>query len=193
MASSGISGILRATAVLMACSAVAAVGCSNGSQPAKTPAAAPGSTSPATTSRTASGRSFELNSGRSLRLMIPEGWAAQGYQTKHAVRGVLLEPHDDPGLEADANRLAAGESAAGRHVVIIESGQPCVGDQWTLGPVQSASEAGGTITGRKAELISEGVTCAHAKAGDRETSAPLSAVRVLEQLTDNNMAVAQGN
>jgi len=52
---------------------------------------------------------------------------------------------------------------------------------------------GGTITGRKAALISEGVTCAHAKAGDRDTSTQVSAVSVLEKLVDKNALVTQGN
>lgn len=187
-------GMLRATGVLMAVSVVATAGCSNGSrEPAPTPGAASSSTSPATNSPTADRKSFELNGGRSLRLVVPDGWAAQGYQTKQAVRGVILEPQDDPGLDADANRLAGGESATGRHVIIVQSDKPCVGDQWTLGPAQAASDAGGAITGRKAALISDGVTCAHAKAADRDTSTELSAVAALEKLTDNNAVVAQGN
>jgi len=188
-----VPAMLRAIGVLMAYSVLATAGCSNDNQSGQTSSAAPGSTAPATTAPAATRKSFEFNSGRSLRLVIPDGWAARGYQTTHAVRGVILEPQNDPGLEADANRLAAGESATGRHVIIIESGQPCVGDQWTLGPVQSASDAGGALTGRKAMLISEGVTCAHAKAGDRERSTELSAVSTLEKLTNNNAVVAQGN
>ncbi|WP_418001861.1 hypothetical protein ACNO8X_16380 [Mycobacterium sp. PDNC021] len=174
--------------------ALAANGCTQVAAPrSATDTTVAGSTATPEASPSAARQSFELNSGRSLGLVVPDGWAARAYQTQHSIRGVILEPQGDLHLETDAKSLAAGGSAAGAHVIIIESGEPCVGDQWALGPVQTAPDAGATITGRKASLSSEGVTCAHAKAADRETNADLSAVKVLEKLTEGNAVVTKGH
>lgn len=135
-------------------------------------------------------QSFKLNNGWILGLVVPKGWAARGWEAKNTIRGVLLEPIGDTHLETDAQALIANESASGPHVIIIESGPGCVGDNWELTPVQTVSEGGVTVHGRKAEWTSQGHRCMSAKAGDREVTADVSAVGTLENLTKGNMITA---
>src|ERR1700757_3827359 len=130
---------------------------------------------------------FELNNGWILGLVVPEGWAARGYKTEYAVRGVILEPTADTHLEGDAQALTTGGSASGPHGITIESGTGCVGDNWKLTPVQTSSEGGVTVFGRRAEWTSHGTTCLSAGAGDREATARVSAVETLENLTKDSM------
>lgn len=134
-------------------------------------------------------QSFELNGGRTLGLVVPEGWAARGYKTQYAVYGVILEPEGDPNLASDAQRLVTGGSASGPHAIIIGPESNCVGGTWDLGPVETSMDAGVTVTGRKASLLAQDSRCAFAKAGDREATAGPSAVEALEELTKTNAMV----
>ncbi|MFL0242584.1 MULTISPECIES: hypothetical protein [Mycobacteriaceae] len=157
-------------AAVLAASGVLAAGCGDTSSTSSSPTAA-------------AQQMFQLNDG-SLGLVIPTGWAARGYQTKYTIREVLMEPEGDSHLESDAQALAAGGSATGAHIIIF-GGVSCTGGAWELGPIETGTEGGVSFTGRKAKLLSQDKQCAYAKSGDREASANLSAVKVLEQMTAN--------
>ena len=100
-----------------------------------------------------------------------------------------MEPEGDSHLESDARALAAGGSATGAHVIIF-GGVGCTGGAWELGPVETGTEGGLAFTGRKAKLLAQDKQCAYAKAGDREASANLSAVKLLEQMTASGAITA---
>lgn len=134
-----------------------------------------------------------MGNGWSLGLVVPSGWAARGYQTKYSIRGVILEPTADSHLESDAQALAGGGTARAAHVIIIESGIHCVGNSWDWSPVETATENGVAVTGRKAKWTSQGEDCLGAKAGDREANPSVNAVRTLEAMTkDGSITVTHG-